>query len=62
MNTDRIEHQSDGGTTILGRTDAPSAGQVELSARAMQLIGEGARGELALVDDATGQEVARRSL
>ena len=62
MNTYRIEHQSDDGTTVLGRTDAPAAGQAELSARAMQLIGEGARGELVLVDESTGEEVARRSL
>jgi len=62
MNTYRIEHQSDDETTVLGRTDAPAAGQAELSARAMQLIGEGARGELVLVDEATGEEVARRSL
>jgi hypothetical protein len=62
MNTYRIEHRDDEGTTILGRTDAPAAGQAELSARAMQLIADGARGELVLVDEATGEEVARRSL
>lgn len=63
MTTYRFEHQSpDGTTTILGRTDAPAAGQAELSARAMQLIREGARGELVLVDEATGEEVARRAL
>jgi hypothetical protein len=62
MNTYRIEHQHDEGTTILGRTDAPAAGQAELSARAMQLIADGAHGELVLVDEATGEEVARRSL
>jgi hypothetical protein len=62
MNTYRIEHQSDDGTTILGRTDAPAAGQAELSARAMRMISEGATGELVLVDESTGEEVARRSL
>ena len=62
MNTYRIEHHSEDGITILGRTDAPAAGQAELSARAMQLIADGAHGELVLVDEVTGEEVARRSL
>jgi hypothetical protein len=62
MSIYRIEHQTEDGTTILGHTDAPAAGQAELSARAMRLIAEGATGELVLVDEQTGDEVARRSL
>lgn len=62
MSTYRIEHQTEDGTTVLGHTDAPAAGQMELSARAMRLIAEGATGELVLVDEKSGEEVARRSL
>lgn len=62
MSTYRIEHHTEDGATILGHTDAPAAGQVELSARAMRLIAEGATGELLLIDEATGEQVARRSL
>ena len=62
MTTYRIEHQSEAGRVVVGHTDAPAAAQAALSARAMQLIAEGATGELVLVDEATGAEVARRTL
>jgi hypothetical protein len=58
----RIEHRTEGETHLLGHTDAPAAAQAALSARAMQLIASGATGELVLVDEATGEVVARRSL
>lgn len=62
MSRYRIEHQTEDGVTIVGRTDAPAAGQMELSERAMRLIAEGATGELVLIDEASGEPVARRSL
>jgi hypothetical protein len=62
MSSYRIEHQTDDGVTILGHTDAPAAGQVDLSRQAMRLIAEGATGELVLIDEASGEAVARRSL
>ena len=62
MHSYRIEHQSEAGRVVVGRTDAPAAAQAALSARAMQLIAQGATGELVLVDEVTGMEVARRTL
>jgi hypothetical protein len=62
MSTYRIEHQTDVGVTIIGHTDSPAAGQADLSARAMRLIAEGATGELVLIDEASGEQVARRAL
>jgi len=58
----RIEHQTGNEVRILGHTDAPASGQAALSALAMQLIGAGESGELVLVDEQSGEEVARRSL
>lgn len=62
MSTYRIEHHSDDGTTVLGHTDAPAAGQIELSAYAMRLIAKGETGEVVLIDEESGEQVARRSL
>lgn len=62
MSIYRIEHHTDDGIEIIGHTDSPAAGQADLSARAMRLIADGAMGELLLVDEASGEPVARRSL
>jgi hypothetical protein len=62
MNAYPIDHQRNDGATILGRSNSPAACQAKLSERATRLIGEGARGELLLVNEATGEEVARQSL
>jgi hypothetical protein len=58
----RIEHRSDGQTTVVGHTSDVYARQQELSLRAAQLLATAATGELVLVEEATGRDVARRSL
>jgi hypothetical protein len=58
----RVEHRAAGVTTVLGHTEHVHARQAELSRHAARLIAAGAAGELVLVDEATGEEVARRSL
>ena len=58
----RLEHRTEGVTTVLGRTTHVHARQEELSRHAARLMQAGARGELVLVDEATGEDVARRAL
>jgi hypothetical protein len=58
----RIEHRSEGRTVVVARTSAADARQAELSQLAAQLAAAGAEGELVLVDEATGEELARRQL
>jgi hypothetical protein len=62
MSTYRIEHRTAGTTTVVAHTSDVHASQEELSQHAARLIAAGARGELVLVDEATGEDVARRHL
>lgn len=58
----RIEHRTATETVVLGHTVATGARQAELSTHAWRLMAEGAQGELVLVDEETGNDVARRRL
>lgn len=58
----RLEHRAGGTVAIVGRTSSADARQAELSRVAERLIANGATGELVLVEEATGREVARRRL
>jgi hypothetical protein len=60
--TYRIEHRTGAAVAVLGHTTAIHARQEDLSAHAARLMAEGATGELVLVDEATGEDVARRRL
>jgi hypothetical protein len=60
--TYRIEHRTGGTTRIIARTSDVHARHAELSHHAARLIAEGATGELVLVEETTGTEVARRVL
>jgi hypothetical protein len=60
--TYRIEHRTGGTTRIVARTSDEHARHAELSHHAARLIAEGATGELVLVEETTGAEVARRVL
>jgi uncharacterized protein (DUF736 family) len=60
--TYRIEHRTGGTTRIGARTSDGHARHAELSHHAARLIAEGATGELVLVEETTGAEVARRVL
>jgi hypothetical protein len=60
--TYRIEHRSGDTITVLGRTTAAHARQADLSEHAARLMASGATGELVLIDEATGEDVARRRL
>jgi hypothetical protein len=60
--TYRIEHRDGEFVTILGRTTAAHARQADLSEHAARLMATGATGELVLIDEATGEDVARRHL
>lgn len=60
--TYRIEHRSGETVAVLGRTTAAHARQSDLSEHAARLMASGATGELVLIDESTGQDVARRRL
>jgi hypothetical protein len=60
--TYRIEHRTDDVVTVLGHTTASHARQSDLSEHASRLMATGATGELVLVDETTGEDVARRRL
>ncbi|MEA2598205.1 MAG: hypothetical protein QOF01_4674 [Thermomicrobiales bacterium] len=60
--TYRIEHRSADAVVVLGHTTAAHARQADLSEHASRLMATGATGELVLVDEATGEDVARRRL
>jgi hypothetical protein len=62
MRTYRVEHRTGDETTVVARTSDVHARQAELSQHAARLIAAGATGELVLVDEATGEDVARRYL
>jgi hypothetical protein len=47
---------------VLGYTSTSHARQSDLSERASRLVTAGATGEFVLVDEATGEDVARRRL
>jgi hypothetical protein len=58
----RIEHRSGDAITVLGHTTAGHARQSDLSEHASRLMATGATGELVLVDESSGEDVARRRL
>jgi hypothetical protein len=58
----RIEHRTGDAIAVLGHTASAYARQVDLSEHASRLMATGATGELVLVDEATGEDVARRRL
>lgn len=58
----RVEHRTGAETTVIARTSDAHARQAELSQHAARLMAAGATGELVLVEETTGDEVARRSL
>jgi hypothetical protein len=60
--TYRLEHRTGDGVAVLGRTTSARARQADLSEQAARLMAVGATGELVLVDEATGEDVARRRL
>lgn len=60
--TYRLEHRSGESVAVLGRTVAAHACQTDVSEHAARLMAVGASGELVLVDEATGEDVARRRL
>ncbi|HEY7032247.1 MAG TPA: hypothetical protein VH482_12995 [Thermomicrobiales bacterium] len=62
MSTFRVEHRTAGTATVIAHTSDVHASQEELSQHAARLIAEGAMGELVLVEEATGEDVARRYL
>ena len=62
MSTYRVEHRTADGTAVVARTSDVHARQEELSQHAARLMRAGATGDLVLVDEATGEEVARRTL
>ena len=58
----RVEHRSRDQVIVVARTSAADAGQAELSELAARLMAAGATGQLVLVDETTGTEMARRLL
>jgi len=62
MSIYRVEHRTTDTVTIIAHTSDVHASQEELSQHAAHLIATGATGELVLVDETTGEEVARRHL
>jgi hypothetical protein len=62
MSTYRVEHRTDGTVDIVAHTSDVHASQEELSHHAARLAAAGATGELVLVDETTGEDVARRHL
>lgn len=60
--TYRVEHWTGDDVRVLGHTSAARARQADLSTHAGRLMAEGATGELVLIDEATGEIVARRYL
>jgi hypothetical protein len=62
MSTYRVEHRNGERTDVVARTSDVHARQEELSQHAARLMREGKAGELVLVEESTGAEVARRTL
>jgi len=62
MSTYRVEHRTGDTVTIVAYTSDVHASQQELSHHAARLSETGATGELVLVDETTGEDVARRYL
>jgi hypothetical protein len=58
----RIEHRAGDAIVVLGHTTSAYARQADLSQHASRLMTTGATGELVLVDEGTGEDVARRRL
>jgi hypothetical protein len=62
VSTYRVEHRTAGTATVVAHTSDVHASQEELSQHAARLTAAGATGELVLVDETTGEDVARRYL
>jgi hypothetical protein len=62
MSTYRVEHRTAGTATVIAHTSDVHASQEELSKHAARLTAAGWRGELVLVDESSGEDVARRHL
>jgi len=62
MSTYRVEHRTDDTIEIVAHTSDVHASQEELSHHAARLIAVRATGELVLVDETTGKDVAGRHL
>ena len=60
--TYRVEHRTGGATVVVARTSAADAREMDLAQHATRLTAAGATGELVLVEEATGRELARRRL
>ena len=58
----RVEHRYDGRVALVAPADDPLGPLYALGRQAAQLAARGAPGEVVLVDDATGEVVARRRL
>jgi hypothetical protein len=58
----RLEHRTETGTVVVAYSSDVRARQAELSQYAAELVRQGATGVLVLVDQATGEDVARRTL
>ena len=59
---DRVEHRTRAGREVLGHTDNAWAPQTELAKWAAVMLPRHARGELVLIEVATGRVVDRRDL
>ena len=60
--TYRIEHHRGDAAVVVGHSDDPMAPFTALPPHAMRLLDAGATGALLLVDEATGDVLARRAL
>lgn len=58
----RIEHRTADATNVIAYSSDPMARQSELSQFAAGLVRDGLSGDIVLVDDESGEELARRSL
>ena len=58
----RIEHRAEHGTVVVAYSSDPLARHAQLSQHAAELIRRGEVGELVLVDELTGEELAWRRL
>ena len=58
----RIEHRRGDAAVVLGRTDDPLAQHSVLAPLAVQLVDAGATGVLLLIEEASGDVLARRAL
>lgn len=58
----RLEHRTEHGSVVIGYSSDPLARHAQLSQHAAELIRQGETGELVLVDEETGDDLAWRRL